>query len=174
MAEGPRYKVQFRRKREGKTDYRHRKKLLMSGLPRAVVRKSLRNVIVQCIEFTPQGDKVIASANALELKDYGWKGSFSNTSAAYLTGLLAGSRASRKGVNKAVLDIGMNSPAKGSKVFASLKGLLDAGLEIPHSEKVIPSAERLKGKDESLFNEVKGNLGRKQETKKNGRREVDG
>lgn len=134
----------------------------MSGLPRVVVRKSLRSIVVQCIEYAPQGDRVIASATAFELKELGWKSSLSNTSAAYLTGLLAGSRAAKKGMEKAVLDIGMQSPSKGSKVFASLKGLLDAGIEIPHGGEVIPSNERLRGKDEAMFNDVRGKLGVKE------------
>ncbi|RLI36413.1 50S ribosomal protein L18, partial [Candidatus Bathyarchaeota archaeon] len=33
MARGPRYNVPYRRRREGKTDYRRRYKLLLSGLP---------------------------------------------------------------------------------------------------------------------------------------------
>ena len=48
---GPRYKVPFRRRREAKTNYRHRLKLLKSGLPRAVVRKSLKHTTVQFIKY---------------------------------------------------------------------------------------------------------------------------
>ncbi|MDK2384746.1 MAG: 50S ribosomal protein L18, partial [Candidatus Korarchaeota archaeon] len=38
MARSARYKVRFRRRREGKTDYKKRLALLKSGLPRMVVR----------------------------------------------------------------------------------------------------------------------------------------
>ncbi|EQD30588.1 50S ribosomal protein L18P, partial [mine drainage metagenome] len=37
MSTGPRYRVAFRRRREGKTDYRARLRLLKSDRPRAVV-----------------------------------------------------------------------------------------------------------------------------------------
>ncbi len=38
MADGPRYRVNFRRRREGRTDYRQRQRLLRARVPRAVVR----------------------------------------------------------------------------------------------------------------------------------------
>ncbi|UCE75163.1 MAG: 50S ribosomal protein L18, partial [Methanomassiliicoccales archaeon] len=79
------------------------------------------------------------------LEKFGWKGSTSNLPAAYLTGYLAGKRAKSAGVEKAVLDIGLNTPTRGSRIFASLKGLLDAGIDIPHNEEIIPSEERIYG-----------------------------
>ena len=57
MATGPRYKVPFRRRREGRTDYRHRAALLRGKLPRAVVRKSNRNITVQLVTYDDKGDK---------------------------------------------------------------------------------------------------------------------
>ncbi|MBN1677054.1 MAG: 50S ribosomal protein L18 [Candidatus Thermoplasmatota archaeon] len=146
MATGPRYRVPFRRRREGRTDYRHRAALIKSGMPRAVVRKSNRHVRVQFIGFTDKGDVVLASAVSTELEKMGWTGSGKSTPGAYLTGLLAGKRAADKGVEEAVLDIGLREPTKGAVVFAALKGILDAGIEIPHGEDVIPSDERLTGK----------------------------
>ncbi len=146
MKQGPRTRVPFRRRREGKTDYRKRLKLLKGGTPRAVFRRSLRNVIVQIVIYDPHGDKTVASAFSKELGKYGWGTASSNLPAAYLTGLLAGKRARAKGIETAVLDIGLSSPSKGSRVFACLKGLLDAGLHIPHDEEVIPSTDRLEGK----------------------------
>src|SRR5687768_18409510 len=98
MANGPRYHVQFRRRREGRTDYRTRLALLRSGEHRVVVRKTLRNVIVQVVAFDPTGDKVVASAEARELAKLGWTGYTRNTPSAYLTGLLAGMRAKAAGV----------------------------------------------------------------------------
>jgi hypothetical protein len=50
------------------------------------------------------------------------------------------------GVSEAILDIGLNPPVKGSRIYAALKGVLDAGLDIPHSEDVIPNDDRLSGK----------------------------
>ena len=145
MATGPRSMVPFRRRRECKTDYRLRKNLIMSGLPRAVVRCSSRNVSVQFVNFEPKGDVVLTSATTKELTEMGWKHATGNTSAAYLVGYLAGSRAKKDSINKAVLDIGLRTPTKGSKVFAALKGMLDAGIDIPYNEVILPSEERISG-----------------------------
>jgi large subunit ribosomal protein L18 len=143
---GPTYKVPFRRRREYKTNYRYRLRLLKSKLPRAVVRKSLKHTIVQFIKFDPTGDLIIASASSVELRNLGWSGSSSNLPAAYLTGLLAGKRAMAEKVDSAVLDIGLHAPVKGSKVFASLRGIIDAGIEIPHGEEILPDENRIAGK----------------------------
>ena len=144
-ASGPRYRVQFRRKREGKTDYRKRLRLLRSGKPRFVVRISLKNVTAQIVKATPNGDVVLASAHSKQLSELGWKDGESNTSASYLVGLLCGYRAIKSGVKESMLDLGMQVPTPGSKVFAVLKGALDSGLQIPHEPEVLPSEERLNG-----------------------------
>ncbi len=145
MAHGPRYRVARRRRREGKTDYRKRINLIKSGEPRAVVRRSARSISVQFVKYIPKGDEVIACANGLELAKFGWNKSAANTQAAYLTGYLAGKRAKSAGVESAVLDIGLHSPIKGSRIFASLKGLIDAGVNVPHNENILPSQERITG-----------------------------
>jgi large subunit ribosomal protein L18 len=145
MAHGPRYRVHFRRRREGKTDYRRRRNMLRSELPRAVVRNSLRYITVQFVTYDEKGDSVLASATSKELEEMGWKGNKGNASAAYLAGLMAGRKALAKEVDEAVLDIGLQSPARGSNVFAALKGIVDAGIEIPHDEEALPSDERIKG-----------------------------
>ncbi len=152
MKHGPRYRVPFRRRRASKTDFRYRKGLLKSGLPRAIVRRSNRYVRVQFATFDMRGDLIVASALSKELKALGWNHSGSNTSAAYLTGYLAGKRASKAGIDKAVLDIGLHNPAKDSRVLATLKGIIDAGIEVPHDEGTLPSEERIRGKhvDEKL------------------------
>jgi large subunit ribosomal protein L18 len=101
---------------------------------------------VQFVEYNPQGDKILASAIPNELtKNYGWKYSASNTPAAYLTGLLAGKRAMEKGIGQGVLDIGLYHPTVGSTLFASLKGVLDAGIECPHDAQMLPKDERIYG-----------------------------
>ncbi len=146
MGHGPRYRVPWRRRREGKTNYYKRLKLIKSGKPRMVVRKTLNYIIVQFAEARIEGDHIIAAAHSRELvKKYGWKGGTKNTAAAYLTGLLAGYRARLAGIEEAVLDIGLNDPVPGARVFAALKGALDAGLKIPHSEEILPSEERIRG-----------------------------
>lgn len=145
MAEGPRYRVPFRRRREGRTDYRQRQRLLRGRVPRAVVRISHRNANVQLISYDEVGDKVLAAATSKELTKLGWTGATGNLPAAYLTGYLAGKRAMQNGVDEAVLDIGLKGPARGSAVFAALKGMLDAGVQIPHGEEVLPAPERING-----------------------------
>ncbi|MHA1607641.1 MAG: 50S ribosomal protein L18 [Candidatus Freyarchaeota archaeon] len=145
MARGARYRVPFRRRREGKTNYRLRRKLILSKLPRVVVRGSLNNITVQLIEPSFGGDKVLFSAHSRELmKKYGWKGHCGNLPAAYLTGLLLALKAKGK-VKRAVLDIGLHTPVRGSRVFAALKGVLDGGLDVPHGEEILPSEERISG-----------------------------
>jgi len=146
MAEGARTRVPMKRRRENRTDYRSRKALIKSDLPRAVVRKSNRHVRVQIINYSEKGDKVLASGYSGELTDLGWKGNCDNTPGSYLTGYLAGKRAVGAGIDEAVLDIGRHVPAKGSIIFAALKGLLDAGVSIPHSKEVLPSDDRISGK----------------------------
>ena len=155
MAKGPSYNVPYRRRREGKTNYRRRKNLILSGLPRLVARKTNKHIIAQMIEASAESDKVLASAHSSELrKKYGWLGSLKSLPAAYLTGLLCGYRALKKGIKKAVLDIGLQTPSKGARVFAVLKGCLDAGVEIPHSEDVLPDEDRIKGQHISDYAEM--------------------
>mgnify|MGYP000642663853 FL=1 len=145
-AKGPKYSVPFRRRREGKTDYRARRALILSKMPRIVARGSLKHMTVQVVNAKVEGDEVLASAHSKELvRDYGWKGACGNVPAAYLTGLLCGLKALQKGIKKAILDIGLRTPVKGSRVFAVLKGALDAGLEVPHSEEILPDDSRIRG-----------------------------
>ncbi|MCD6445620.1 50S ribosomal protein L18 [Candidatus Bathyarchaeota archaeon] len=147
MARDARYNVPFKRRREGKTDYKARKALVLSGKPRLVARGTLKNMIAQIIVAKPHGDEVTVSAHTRELtRKYGWKAPRGNIPAAYLTGLLCGLKAKTKGVKEAVLDIGLHSPTKGARVFAVLKGALDAGLNIPHSEGKLPEENRIEGK----------------------------
>jgi large subunit ribosomal protein L18 len=145
MATGPRYHVGFRRRRQGRTDYRMRKRLVSSGIPRAVVRCTAKNTIIQFISFKPEGDIVLATATTMELEEVGWKHATGNIPSAYLAGFMAGKRASKAGIEKAVLDMGLKPPQKGTKVFAALKGIIDAGIEIPHGEEIFPSDERISG-----------------------------
>jgi len=161
MTRGPRFHVKSRRRREGVTDYRRRLRLLKSKKIRVVIRKSLKNTQIQFVEYKENGDRVLATANSKELIDkYNWSYSTSNTPAAYLTGLIAGKRAKDKGINECVLDLGRNIPSNGSKIFASLKGVIDAGIDCPYGEEKIPNEDRLLGKNldekiSSAVNEIK-------------------
>lgn len=150
----------FKRKRIGKTDYRKRLKILLADKPRMVVRKSLDNITAQLVEYSEGGDKIIASVHSSELKKYGYNGSKGNIPAAYLTGLIIGGKAKKKNVKEAVLDIGLQTSVKGSRIYSVLKGCVDAGMNIPHSKEILPSEDRIKGKhiknfDSAKFEEVK-------------------
>ncbi|MCW4033850.1 MAG: 50S ribosomal protein L18 [Candidatus Bathyarchaeota archaeon] len=146
MATGPRYRVPFRRRKEGRTNYRARRALVLSGVPRLVVRLSLKNTLIQIIEAEAIGDKVIVSAHSHELaKSYGWLSTGGNIPAAYLTGLLCGYKALAKGVDKAFLDVGLHIPSKGTRLFAALKGFVDSGVEVPHGDEIFPDDNQLAG-----------------------------
>ncbi|MEM3151202.1 MAG: 50S ribosomal protein L18 [Candidatus Bathyarchaeia archaeon] len=151
MAKGPRYNVPLRRRREGKTNYKKRRALILSKLPRFIVRLTNKHVLIQVAEAKPNGDYVLASASSMELKKLGWKSCFKNTPSAYLTGLLAGFKALKNNVKEAVLDIGLRKATKGARVFAAMKGALDAGLKIPHSEEILPDESRIKGEHVAVY-----------------------
>lgn len=145
MASGAKYKVPMRRRREGRTDYHQRLRLLKSGKPRLVARKTNKHVIAQLVVARGEGDYTVANAHSSELGEFGWDAPTGNLPAAYLVGYLAGKRALDEGYEEAVLDIGLNDVTPGNKVFAVLMGASDAGLEVPHSEDVLPSWERVRG-----------------------------
>ncbi len=146
MATDSRYCVPFRRRREGKTDYKAREALVLSGKPRLVARSTLNNVIAQIIVAKPHGDEVLVSAYSKELtKKYGWKAPRGNIPAAYLTGLLCGLKAKAQGIEEVILDLGLHAPSKGARVLAVLKGVLDAGIDVPHSKERLPDEKRIKG-----------------------------
>ncbi len=140
-------KVLYRRKRENRTDYAKRLKLLISGKPRVVVRFTNQRIIAQLAHFTAGGDKVDFTVDSSSLlHKLGWSYSCKNIPAAYLTGLLFGKKAVEKKHAEAILDTGFKTPLRKGKVFAFLKGVLDAGVMIPHQEEIFPSEERLSGK----------------------------
>ncbi|ABO34477.1 LSU ribosomal protein L18P [Methanococcus maripaludis C5] len=145
MAKNAKFRVPFRRRREGKTDFRQRLGLLLSGKPRLVARKSLNNVTAQLMSYDEKGDVVLVSAHTKELVKMGYKGHCGNLPAAYLTGLLLGKKAVKEGAEEAILDKGLHRATKGAAIFAVLKGALDAGMDIPHGDEIIAEEERLNG-----------------------------
>lgn len=157
MSKGPRHRVKPRRRREGKTDYRQRLRLLKSGEVRIVIRRSLKNIRIQFISYGEHGDTVVAQAMGSDLaKTYDWKHATSTTPAAYLTGMLAGKRAKKAGIESGVIDIGLQRPVTGSKIFAGLQGVIEAGIHCPHNESKLPSKQRLEGIhiNENIKNDV--------------------
>ena len=88
MAQGTNYKVAFRRRREGKTDYKARMNLVDYDKSRLVVRVSNAHATVQVIDYAPEGDITVASAVSKQLSQFGYLGATGNLSAFYLTGYL--------------------------------------------------------------------------------------
>ncbi|MCS7140220.1 MAG: 50S ribosomal protein L18 [Candidatus Nezhaarchaeota archaeon] len=139
-------RVPLKRRRKGLTNYRIRRKILLSKKPILVVRKTCTQIIVQVVKPEVKGDLVLAQATGKELRDkFGWPASGKNAPAAYLTGYLAALRALKAGIKEAILYIGLHRAVKGSNIFAALKGVLDAGLKVPHSPEVLPPEERIRG-----------------------------
>jgi large subunit ribosomal protein L5e len=94
-----RYQTKWRRRREGKTDYYARRRLIFqekdkyeSRKYRFCVRRTNRRINTQVIHATLVGDKVIAAANSTELRKYGLEAGLTNYAAAYCTGLLCARR----------------------------------------------------------------------------------
>ncbi|MBD3318600.1 50S ribosomal protein L18 [Candidatus Woesearchaeota archaeon] len=138
--------IRYRRKRSGQTDYKARRYLLSSRKFRIVIRRSLRHVQVQIIQYKPEGDRVLVSADSKELRKLGWNFGLKNTPACYLTGLLLAKKAKEKKLAEGVVDLGRYSTTRGNKLFAVVKGMADGGLQVPVPEKACPSKDRLEGK----------------------------
>jgi large subunit ribosomal protein L18 len=151
-------KVQFRRKRENKTNYYKRLNLLKSDKPRLVIRLMLNTISLQVVKFEPAGDKILVSAKSTELKSFGWKYKGSNSPGCYLSGYLLGKKAKELKVTDAILDIGFQTTEKGSKIYAAVKGAIDAGLNVPAADSIFPDKARISGKHIAGFNKKFANI----------------
>lgn len=140
--------VQFKRKRKGLTNYKKRLALLKSKKPRLTIRKSLKNLIIQVIQYQPKGDKIILSTHSKELRKFGWKPHLNSIPSSYLTGLLCGTKLKKSNIKDFVVDIGFARKTKGSSVFTAIKGIHDSGIKIPIQE---ISEERIKGSHISKY-----------------------
>jgi len=94
-----RFQVKFKRRREGKTDYYARKRLITQdknkyNTPkyRLVVRFTNKNIVCQIAHAKLEGDVVVCAAYSHELPQYGVKVGLTNYAAAYCTGLLLARR----------------------------------------------------------------------------------
>jgi len=132
---------------------------------RMIVRTTNRDIICQIAYARLDGDKIVAAAYSHELPRYGVKVGLTNYAAAYCTGLLLARRVLKKfnldgtyegqtsvdgehfmvedvddgpGAFRACLDVGLARTSTGARVFGALKGAVDGGLDIPHSEKRFP------------------------------------
>eukprot|EP00915_Cephaloidophora_sp_WS-2016_P002800 GHVH01003788.1.p1 GENE.GHVH01003788.1~~GHVH01003788.1.p1 ORF type:complete len:292 (-),score=49.90 GHVH01003788.1:50-925(-) len=93
------FKPKRRRRREGKTDYKARKSMIIQDLSkygcpkyRFVVRRTNKRIIAQVVYATLTGDRTIAMADSFELVRYGVTVGLTNYSAAYCVGLLCARR----------------------------------------------------------------------------------
>ncbi|XP_057508022.1 60S ribosomal protein L5-1-like [Actinidia eriantha] len=163
-----RFQVKYKRRREGKTDYRARIRLINQdknkyNTPkyRFVVRFTNKDIVAQIVSASIAGDMVLAAAYAHELPHYGLDTGLTNYAAAYCTGLLLARRvlkrlemddeyqgnveatgedfsvepAESRRPFRALLDVGLIRTTTGNRIFGALKGALDGGLDIPHSDK---------------------------------------
>jgi large subunit ribosomal protein L18 len=137
--------MQYRRKREGRTDYQRRLVLLKSGMTRLVIRASNKSIQAQLVEYLPDGDKVLATVRATDLKKLGWNANTGNTPAAYLTGLLLAKKAGSKIKGDVIIDIGLQKHHKGGRLYAVAKGAIDGGLSVRVGEETLPTDERASG-----------------------------
>lgn len=167
-----RYQVKYRRRREGKTDYEARRKMVKQPKDRynakkyrLIVRFSNSRCLCQIAYATIQGDMVICQANSSELTKYGVPCGHKNYAAAYCTGLLVARRLlkqfglesefagkekpdgedfhieeeeSERRPFKCILDVGPQRTCAGARIWGALKGAVDGGLHVPHSNKLFP------------------------------------
>merc|ERR1712179_56108 len=167
-----RFQVKFRRRREGRTDFYARKRLVVQeknkyNTPkyRMIVRFTNKDIICQIAYARIEGDMIICCAYAHELPRYGVKVGLTNYAAAYCTGLLLARRLLKQlnldtiyegqtevdgdeyyvddadgeaGTFRCFLDVGLHRTTTGARVFGTMKGAADGGLDIPHSTKRFP------------------------------------
>jgi len=135
-----------RRRAEARTDYRTRLTLLKSGKPRLVIRKTNKYIIAQLIESKQAQDFVICGVSSKDLLSKVWPkdaaGSLKSLPAGYLTGFLIGSNKKHK-IKEAILDLGMHRNISKSRIYAVVKGAIDAGLSIPCAAEVLPTLEEI-------------------------------
>lgn len=152
MARSKTYTTQFKRKIKGKTNYKKRLNYLKSKKIRLMIRISTNNVILQAVKFETDGDKVLNTTRATELRKFGWSYNTGNIPAAYLAGLLFGTKIKDK-VNEGIIDLGLQSITKGTRIPAAIKGIADSGIKINYEESILPSEDTLSGKIIAKFAE---------------------
>jgi len=158
-------RTQKRRRKENKTDYVKRLKLLKGEKPRIVFRKTNRYIISEYTLSKEAQDKVVFGFDSRKLNEYGWpkdaKGSLKSTTASYLTGYLIGKRIIKQKLETPILDAGMNRVLHKNKIYAFIKGMIDAGIKINCEKEFFPEESRIKGqhlKNKIPFDEIKSKI----------------
>ena len=146
------YSKILRRLREEKTNYKKRGTMLMGKRDFITVNITNENTQVQILKPGMTGDRIISSAHSRYLLDKGWKGSRKSVPAAYLTGYLAGKKALGQGAKDAILYTGTRKYTQ--RMAAALKGVIDAGVEVPANEETFPSDDRINGDHLTVKNDV--------------------
>jgi len=142
-----RYIHVFRRRREGKTDYRKRKGIILGKTPFVSVHITGKYIYSQVLKPSATGDLTIAAASSRDLvKKFGWKGSTKNLPGAYLTGYYLGQLAGEKNLKEAIVYSGVGRFVHGSRIASLISGARDAGLEINVNEESLPDEKRVSGK----------------------------
>ncbi|MES1918613.1 ribosomal protein L5 [Bonamia ostreae] len=170
-----RFVVKYKRRRQCKTNYRKRARLVAqyknkyeTNKYRLVVRKTNRDIICQITSSDLSGDKCLVSAYSHELKRYGVPCGLKNYPAAYCTGMLLAKRLYAKlkkevesvaevngefylddesGAFRAFLDTGLARCSTGANIFGVLKGAVDGGLNVPHNTRRFPGSTFEKNDD---------------------------
>jgi large subunit ribosomal protein L5e len=139
-----RFQVKYRRRREGKTDYYARKRLITQAKNkynapkyRLVVRFTNKDIICQIVYARLQGDFVLTQARSRELPRYGINHGLTNWTAAYATGLLVARRALTKlgladkyaGVEEPTGEIKVQEALEDDDAPRPFKAYLDVGLK---------------------------------------------
>jgi large subunit ribosomal protein L18 len=158
-------RTQKRRRKENRTDYLKRLKLLKGETPRIVFRKTNRYIISEYTASKEAQDSVVMGLDSRKLIEYGWpkdaQGSLKSTTASYLTGYLTGKTILKQKLAEPILDAGMNRVIHKNKIYAYLKGLIDAGMKINCKKEFFPEEARIKGdhlKNKIPFSEIKSKI----------------
>lgn len=160
-------KVDKRRRRQNKTDYLKRLKLLKSGSPRVVFRKTNKYIISQYVTSKQAQDRIEIGINSKHLMNYGWPkefiGSLKSIPAAYFIGLLMGKKIIEKKLETPIVDFGMLRALHKTKIYSFLKGLSDSGIKIKCDTELFPDEDRIKGKHmkkdfSEIFNKIKSKI----------------
>ncbi|MEK6897762.1 MAG: 50S ribosomal protein L18 [Nanoarchaeota archaeon] len=162
-------KIQKKRRLQNKTDYGRRLGLLKGNVPRVVFRKTNKYAIAQYVTSNETNDKIEFGVTSKQLLKYGWpkesQGSLKSIPASYLTGFLMGKKIINGKKENPIADFGMIRNVHGTKIYAFLKGLADAGIKIKCDKKNFPSEDRITGKHlkkefSKIFETIKSNIGK--------------
>ncbi|MGY4884225.1 MAG: 50S ribosomal protein L18 [Nanobdellota archaeon] len=158
-------RTQKRRRKENRTDYLKRLKLLKGEKPRIVFRKTNKFIISEYVKSKEAQDSIVFGFDSRKLNEYGWpknaQGSLKSTTAAYLSGYLVGKNIIKQKLETPILDVGMNRTIHKNKIYAFLKGLIDSGIKIECKKEFFPEESRIKGehlKNKIPFTEIKSKI----------------